>query len=142
MKIISEVKQMDNVIIIGAGRLGRSIARSLNNKADVTIIDKNKDKLAKFEDYSGFTEVGDATDLHLLEKSGIEKADQVIIMTDDDNINVFLADLCSYKYHVPKIYTRLKDSRNKKLVSDKVVCICPFELTLDYFEENNEGDKA
>lgn len=133
---------MENVIIVGAGRLGGTIARNLNNTANVLIIDKNKDKIAKLRDFSGFIEVGDATDLSILEKSGIEKADQVVIVTDDDNINVFLADLCCYKYHVPKVYVKLRDSRNKNIVDEKVVCICPFDLTLDYFEENNERKQA
>ena len=63
---------MSNTIIIGAGRLGGTIARSLNNKTNVLIIDKNKDKISKLQDFSGFIEVGDATDLACLEKNGIQ----------------------------------------------------------------------
>ena len=133
---------MDNVIIIGAGRFGGTIAKNLNNTANVLIIDKNKEKIDKLQDFSGFVEVGDATDLQILEKGEIEKADQVIIMTEDDNVNIFIADLCCYKYHVPRVYVKLVDSRNRKLVSEDVVCICPFDLTLDYFEENNQKEEA
>ena len=128
---------MSNTIIIGAGRLGGTIARSLNNKTNVLIIDKNKDKISKLQDYSGFIEVGDATDLACLEKNGIKEADEIIIVTDDDNINIFIADVCTYVYCVPKIYAKLKDSRKRKVINEKVTCICPFDLSLDFFEKED-----
>ena len=127
-----------NVIIIGAGRLGGTIARSLNKEASVLVIDKNKEKIAKLQDYSGFVEVGDATDLPFLEKCGIKEADQVIAVTDDDNVNIFIADVCCYFYNVKNVVAKLKDSRHRKIVNDRVTCICPFDLSLDYFEDNGK----
>ncbi len=132
--------KQSNTIIIGAGRLGGSIARKLNMKSNVLIIDKNRSKFSKLQDYSGFTVSGDATDLALLEKSGIRTADKVIAVTDDDNINLFLADVCSNVYSVPNIVIKLKDSRKRVLVDERVVCICPFDLSLDYFEQEHEGE--
>ncbi|MBQ2583002.1 MAG: TrkA family potassium uptake protein [Erysipelotrichaceae bacterium] len=132
--------KQSNTIIIGAGRLGGSIARKLNMKSNVLIIDKNRSKFSKLQDYSGFTVSGDATDLALLEKSGIRTADKVIAVTDDDNINLFLADVCSNVYCVPNIVIKLKDSRKRVLVDERVVCICPFDLSLDYFEQEHEGE--
>ena len=61
---------MNNTIVIGAGRLGGTIARSLNKESNVLIVDKNKNKFSKLQDYSGFVEAGDATDLEFLEKIG------------------------------------------------------------------------
>ena len=50
-----------NVIIIGAGRVGSSIASLLNEKNySVTVIDKNKDALMDVDDFSGYFEVADA----------------------------------------------------------------------------------
>lgn len=130
----------NNVIIIGAGRLGGTIARSLNKEANVLVIDKNKDKIAKLQDFSGFVEVGDATDLPFLEKCGIKDANQVIVVTNDDNVNIFIADICCYFYDVKNVVAKLKDSRRKKIVNERVTCICPFDLSLDYFEENQEKE--
>ncbi|MBQ9425023.1 MAG: TrkA family potassium uptake protein [Erysipelotrichaceae bacterium] len=128
-------------IIIGAGRLGSTIARSLNKSSNVIVIDCSKEKIDRLGEYSGFVEVGDATDCSLLEKCGIKTADRVIAVTDDDNINVFLADLCTHIYHVPDITIRLKDSRKKVLVDERINCICPFDLSLDYFEKREEEVK-
>jgi len=129
-----------NTIIIGAGRMGSSIARYLNSKANVVVIDKNPVKIGRLQDYSGFVQSGDATDLQLLEKCGIENADSVIAVTDDDNVNIFIADLCCHIYHVNNIYIKLKDSRKKVIVDKRVGCICPFDLSLDFFEKKREGE--
>ena len=130
----------NNTIIIGAGRMGGSIARYLNNTSNVVIIDKDRVKINKLQDYSGFVEVGDATDLQLLEKNGIADTDRVIAVTDDDNVNIFLADVCCHIYNVREIYIRLKDSRKRGLVEKRVNCICPFDLSLDAFIQNKENE--
>lgn len=133
--------KQSNTIIVGAGRLGGSIARKLNKVANVLIIDKDKNKFSKLQDYSGFVEAGDATDQAFLEKNGIKEADSIIAVTDDDNVNIFLADLCSHVYNVPNIIIKLKDSRKRVLVDDRITCICPFDLSLDYFEKEQSEVK-
>lgn len=132
----------NNTIIIGAGRMGSSIARSLNNRSNVMIIDKNGEKLSRLQDYSGFVEAGDATEIRILEKVGIREADRVIAVTDDDNINIFLADLCTKVYGIKEMYIKLKDSRKRKIVDERVVCICPFDLSLNFFEEEHRKEVA
>ena len=130
-----------STIIVGAGRLGGTIARKLNMIENVLIIDKNRSKFLKLQDYSGFVECGDATDMALLEKFGIKEADRLIAVTDDDNVNIFLADICTTFYSVPEIIIKLKDSRKRVLVDPKVHCICPFDLFLDYFDQESEAGK-
>ncbi|MBE6103961.1 MAG: NAD-binding protein [Erysipelotrichaceae bacterium] len=125
-----------NTIVVGAGRLGSNIAKKLsNNKNDVVLIDKRKDKIGNVVDFSGFVAVGDATDLGFLEENGVKDAKLVAFMTDDDNTNIFLADVCNEIYRTPEIYIRLKDSRKMKIVSSNVRCICPFDLSLIDFDE-------
>lgn len=133
--------KQSNTIIVGAGRLGGTIAQKLNKIDNVLIIDKDRNKFSKLQDYSGFVECGDATDLHFLESKGIKEADRLIAVTDDDNINIFLADVCVHIYDVPRIMIKLSDSRKKVLVDDRVVCICPFDLFLDYFDQEQGGDE-
>ena len=131
----------NNTIIIGAGRMGSSIARALNNTNNVVVIDKNRYKIERLQEYSGFVEVGDATDLQLLEKNGIATADTVIVVTDNDNVNIYIADVCEHIYHVKNIYVKLTDSRHKAIVDSRIQCICPFDLSLDYFEQLQKGEQ-
>lgn len=132
----------NKTIVIGAGRMGASIARYLNEKSNVVIVDRNMFKIEKLQDYTGFCEVGDATDLQFLEKIGAKEANRVVIVTEDDNVNIFLADLFKNIIGVKDIYIRLKDSRKRKVVDDSVICICPFDLSLDYFENENGKKEA
>ena len=132
--------KQSNTIIVGAGRLGRAIARKINKVSNVLVVDKSKDKLNRLQDYSGFVDCGDATDLSFLEKSGIKAADKIVAVTDDDNVNIFLADVCTYIYDVPHIVIKLKDSRKRVLVDDRVKCICLFDLCLDNYEKASEGE--
>ncbi len=129
-----------NTIIIGAGRMGSSIARLLNKESNVLLIDKNRTKLQNVLDFSGFIEAGDATDLTFLEECGIKTAQRVVIITDEDNTNIYLSDICCYLYDVPEIYVRLKDSRKTKIVDPRVKCICQFDLLLDDFIRQSGRD--
>ena len=125
-----------NALVVGAGRLGSNIAKKLTKyKNDVVLIDIDKEEMAEVVDFTGFEAIGDATDLGFLEENGIKDARVAAFMTDDDNTNIFLADVCSKIYNVPEIYIRLKDSRKMKIVSDNVKCICPFDLSLIDFDD-------
>ena len=127
-----------NVIIVGSGKLGSSIAKELCAKGEnVLVIDREERKLAHLGDFSGFIVKGDATDMSLLEESGIKDAKHVVLTTNDDNTNLFLADVCNSIYHIPNIHVRLADSR-KAVMCDYPAAktICPFDLSINNFEEN------
>ena len=83
-------------IVIGSGRLGSNIATSMSEFGeDVIIIDAQDDSFRKLqESFSGYQVVGDATDLTILENSYIKQAKTVVITTDSDNVNIYLAHIC------------------------------------------------
>jgi len=124
-----------NVIIIGAGRVGSSIAALLNEQNyHVTVIDKNKDALMNVEDFTGYFEVADASNIEVLQRIGIKNADVVVISTEDDDTNVFLTDVCHFVFGVPRIFVRLADAQKERLCRyPSVRAILPFLLSLDEF---------
>ena len=130
-------------LIIGCGRLGASIANadSLSGK-NVLVVDKDSRSFELLSDlFSGYTFLGDVTDLSLLEEAYITSAKEIIIATGDDNVNLFLAYVARKLYNVPKIYVRLDDPSLEILISDlDVKAIYPFELSLDKFSRMR-GDK-
>lgn len=131
----------NKIIVIGAGKLGASIAKELSNRnEDVLVIDLNEVAFNKLDDFSGFTITGDATDLNVLEKYGVKDAKIIIITTDDDNVNLFLSHVCFYIYDVPQIHVRLSDSDKGKLIENTTIkAIYPFNLSLDYFFKAKES---
>lgn len=132
-----------NIIIIGAGKLGATIAKNLSKRGENTlVIDKDENAFAKLDDFGGFIEQGDALDLSILDQAGIKKAKTVIITTDFDATNLFLADVCFYIYDVPHIYIRLNDANKEKLLENtSIKAICPFSLSYDNFLELYEENQ-
>jgi trk system potassium uptake protein TrkA len=130
-------------MVIGAGRLGKSIACDLNRRNEnVLILDTDKTTFDDFDDYSGFISVGDGLDLDTLEENGIRGCHTVVIVTDTDNKNIMIADICRYIYQVPNIFIRLKDSRKEKLLDgEDVHCICQFNLIIDDFNRQIGGSR-
>lgn len=124
-------------VIIGSGRLGASIAAMLSDAGnDVVIIDKDDTSFRKLADtFGGYDVIGDATDLSILENEAlIKEAKEVIITTDSDNVNLFIAHLCFYIIDVPHIYVRLSDTEKGKLIKNTTIqAIYPFILSIDEF---------
>lgn len=125
-------------LVIGSGRLGASIATMLSDLGDdVLIIDKDGSSFRKLSDtFSGYDVVGDATDLSVLENEAlIYEAKEVVIVTDSDNVNLFIAHLCFYLYDVPHIYVRFSDNDKGKLVEHTTIqTIYPFILSIEDFQ--------
>ncbi len=129
-----------SVIIIGAGRVGSSIARLLNEQNyQVTIVDKDKDALLNVEDFTGYFEVADASNVEVLQRIGVGDVDAVVISTEDDDTNIFLTDVCHFVFGVPRIFVRLADAQKEKLCHyPSVRAILPFLLSLDEFSREFE----
>ena len=93
-----------NVMIIGAGRIGRRTARDLQNEKNVKLIDIDKHRCeeAAIELSKTLVIHGDAYNVQLLEDEGIMKMDALIAVTQDYGINMF-ACLLAKKYGVKKV---------------------------------------
>ena len=78
------------VIIIGAGKVGYTLAKYLSKEDDnITVIDNNMEALNSITeglDVMGIK--GDGTSLKILHEAGIKKSDIVIAVTDSDEINM------------------------------------------------------
>ena len=77
------------VVIVGAGQVGTSIADSLSSDHDVVVVDIDEDIVddIKYE-LDVLTLAGDGTSSSLLEDAEVPDADLVIASTDDDKTNL------------------------------------------------------
>ena len=89
-----DARRLEHVMIIGAGRTGRFLAKMLD-EADVAvkIIDTNRERsrLAAESLENGLAICGDGTDIDLLTEEGVADADAVVCLTEDDKLNLMLA---------------------------------------------------
>jgi trk system potassium uptake protein len=123
-------------IVIGSGRLGANIATRMSDRGeDVIILDIRHESFRKLnESFSGYEMTGDATDMSVLEEAYINYANTVVITTDNDNTNIFLAHVCYYIYNVPQIYVRLNDNDKGRLLEGTYIkAIYPFNLSYNEF---------
>ena len=101
-------------IIVGAGKVGRNLARELIDKGhEVTLIESSRPRyLAIEEEFEHSVEYGDATELWVLERSGIQRADLVIAVTGDDEDNMLVCQVAKEKYLCDRIIARVNNPRN------------------------------
>lgn len=84
-----------NIVIIGAGTIGTSIARSLCARHhNVCLIDQSKTALGKIEERLDVQTVrGSASDPVVLFQAGVQSADLCLAVTDQDEVNIVGASL-------------------------------------------------
>ncbi len=119
------IKKEDNIFVIGCSSVGAYIGTELSSMGySVTIIDKSKSALDMLpESYSGFKSVGDGTDYDFLDREGIRKADIVIISTDDDNVNCYIAQYLKLILNIPVVITRIYDEEKAIILKESKVKI-------------------
>jgi trk system potassium uptake protein TrkA len=101
-------------IIVGAGKVGRNLARELIIKGhEVSLIESSRSAyLAIEEEFESAVQYGDATELWVLERAGVERADLVIAVTGDDEDNMLVCQVAKEKYLCERIIARVNNPRN------------------------------
>jgi trk system potassium uptake protein TrkA len=101
-------------IIVGGGKVGRNLARELIAKEhEVTLIEASRERyLSMEEEFEHAVQYGDATELWVLERSGIQRADLVIAVTGDDEDNMLVCQVAKEKYLCDRIIARVNNPRN------------------------------
>jgi trk/ktr system potassium uptake protein len=102
------------VLIVGAGKVGWNLARELIQKRhEVTVIESDPSRYAVVEEeLEHSVQYGDGSELWVLERAGIERADLVIAVTGDDEDNILISQVAREKYGVERIVARCNNPRN------------------------------
>jgi trk system potassium uptake protein len=101
------------ILILGAGRVGSSLAEQLvAERNDVTVIDTVAANLAYLQERLDLrTIVGSATSLPILEAAGAEDADILIAVTANDEVNLAACLLAHRRFNVPKRIARFRSTQ-------------------------------
>ena len=125
---------MANIIVIGAGRVGSSVAVDLSNDGhNVCCIDKEKKALSNLGlDFSGQVVFGLGFDCETLEKAGVEDCDIVIACTQSDNVNLMACEVAKRLYGVERAIARLFNPVRQEVYDELgVENICGTQLIAD-----------
>src|SRR3954454_3539855 len=103
------------VLIAGGGKVGSNLAVALLKVGhEVTLIDNDRERYSLLEEkFEHVIRFGDATELFVLERAGVKRADLVIAVTGDDEDNIIVCQVAKEKYGVPKVIARVNDPRNQ-----------------------------
>ncbi len=100
-----------NILVVGAGLLGRAVAESLDSIGhDVAIIEEQSDKLQLLSpDFDGVEYIGFPLDLNALRNAGIEDCDVVAVTTSDDNLNITVGQIAKNYFNIKTVVARISD---------------------------------
>ena len=105
------------VLVIGAGKVGHAAARALKRKGlRVHAIDRTESALASLAGEVDAVFAGDAADRQLLDRAGILRARSVLLTTNEDAMNIYLAVYCRRLNRNLRIVSRITHERNLEAI--------------------------
>jgi len=105
------------VLIIGAGKVGQAAARALKRKGiAVHAIDRGGSALEEMRDEVVAAFAGEAADRRVLEQAGIHRVSSVLLTTNDDAMNIYLAVYCRRLNPSLRIVSRITHERNVEAI--------------------------
>jgi len=104
------------VIVIGSGNIGKSLVTHLISEGHEVVIIEADDERSKAlaESLDAVVIHGDGSSTEILKDAGVERADAVAVLTDDDNTNLTICQILK-KFNVPKIVARVNEPDKKDL---------------------------
>jgi NhaP-type Na+/H+ or K+/H+ antiporter len=107
------------VIIVGGGKVGRSLATRLEDRGENVVIIERDEQVVERNRNEGFSvTLGDGTDTEVLRSAGAENAKTVVAATGDDDANLLVAQLVSSKFDVDRIIARANNPDNVEAFED------------------------
>ncbi|MFL5883532.1 MAG: potassium channel family protein [Thermoleophilaceae bacterium] len=101
-------------VVVGAGKVGWNLARELIAKGnELTLVEADRQRYGTVEEeLEHAVQFGDGSELWVLERAGIERADMVIAVTGDDEDNILICQVAREKYGVERVIARCNNPRN------------------------------
>ena len=105
------------VLVLGGGKVGRAVTRALHERdVSVHIVERDPSLQAALSEVADRVFVGDAADLDVVMKAGLAQAPSVVLTTNDDATNIFLAVYCRRLNPDARIVSRITHERNLEAI--------------------------
>jgi trk system potassium uptake protein TrkA len=131
------------VLIVGAGRVGSSVARAaLASGHEVSVLDDDPlshERLdagmeTSWEEAGGRFTVGTALEVEALLAAGIDEADVFIASTNGDNTNLTIAQIAQRRFGIDRVIVRVMDpARSDWYREQGLNTICPTKHAIEMF---------
>jgi len=140
-----------NILIIGAGRVGESVAESLvSEQNDITVVDTDPQRLRHLQDRLDLrTVAGNGIQPSVLQEAGAPDCDMLIACAAQDETNLVVCKVAKAVFNVPMTIARIRSPEFEKgsellasvgFAVDHV--ICPEESVTSYVRKLIEYPEA
>lgn len=132
-----------NILILGAGQVGYSVASNLASEAnDITLVDTSAEQLDEIRSRLDIqTVTGHASHPDILMQAGIADADMLIAVTNSDETNMIACQVAHSLFHTPTKIARVRAQEYLKYADlfqkDSVpidVLISPEQIVSNYIQ--------
>ena len=105
------------VLVIGGGTVGEAAVQTLTQRAvPVHLVERDADRCEILRPHCDAVFQGDASEYRLLREAGIEEAPSVLLTTNDDAVNIYLASYCRRLNPELRIVSRITHERNLEAI--------------------------
>ncbi len=105
------------VLVLGGGKVGRAVCRALRERGvKVHIVEREPSLQTELAKIGDRVFPGDAADLGVLMQAGLAEAPSVVLTTNDDATNIFLAVYCRRLNPHARIVSRITHERNLEAI--------------------------
>ena len=102
-------------VIVGAGRIGYNLAKSMAEDHDITIIEKDKSLCEKVNDtLDCYVIQGTGTNTQILNEADVSKSDFFVAATGNDEVNL-LSSVYAKEQGVKRVVSRLNDMNHEHI---------------------------
>lgn len=108
------------ITVVGCGRLGAHLASRLSAEGcSVVVIDRDERAFDRLSSgFSGFRVAGDAAEIALLRAAETAKSDCLVAVTQNDNVNLMVAQMAGCILGVPRVLVRVFDPAREEVYRD------------------------
>ena len=141
-----------NIIILGAGQVGSSVASELAREEsnEITVVDVDQMILSELQDRLDLRTInGNGSYPSVLQQAGADDADMLIALTNSDEINMVACQVASTLFHTPTKIARIRSQeymQQQTLFGEEAVpvdvTISPENLVTEYIHHLIEHPSA
>jgi trk system potassium uptake protein TrkA len=136
--VMAELRELDKrptrrVLIAGGGNIGRKLARSLEYRYQVKVLERSRDRARNISEelLNAIVLVGDCADEDLLREENIDQTDVYCALTNDDEANILSAMLAK-RLGCPRVLALINRPAYAELVEGGSIdiAVSPQQVTL------------
>ena len=125
------------VLIVGGGRVGRALATRLEDRDEQVIVIENDDhQLEKLREMGFTAHRGDGTERETLREAGAANASVIAVTTDNDDVNMLVAQIARNSFDVDTVIARVNMPANMDAFRDLDVEIVQSSMSIAHEMDN------